>query len=137
VWLFVKRPDFKLEPQQQIILNCIEENSPIVRFELIRRLQGRLETVQPVSTLVAFHKKNLVRYGLIEILEPSEYRARKEQDKDRKMNAMIIPNNGGYSIKREDEERLVGWYPTEDAARHVVRTEILKEEPSEFSHSAV
>lgn len=130
VYIFVKHPDFQLEPQQQVVMNVIHLHSPIVRFELCKEVSKVLFTRGTISNIVSRATIFLAKMGCILIMQPGEYRTWLERQKDKEMNAEIIQNDrGGWSIKTGNDEP-VGNYPTEGDARTVLRINHYDEQNS-------
>lgn len=110
-----------MEPMVQSILNAIQQNSPVNRYELLHILSERLETRQNVSQILCHFQNFLINLGCIQVEEYKDWKHRVETEKERTMNALIVPSGmGGFSIKVGDE-RPIGHYSNVADARSVLR----------------
>lgn len=71
VFTFVKQvdKDGKLAPQARVIVNTMETLKTANRDELVKALDGKLQTRQPIGRIVTYYQKTLVEAGYITITE--------------------------------------------------------------------
>lgn len=72
IFTFVKQvgKDEKLAPQARVIVNTVESaGKPLDREELVKALDGKLQTRQPIGRIVTYYQKLLVERGYITITE--------------------------------------------------------------------
>jgi len=62
-FVFVKDPEGKIAPQAQVIINAIKGAGAkgVTREELIRGLEGKLTTTQPIGRVVSYYQRLLTQ----------------------------------------------------------------------------
>lgn len=115
VYTFLKRPDFQLEPQAQIILKVIEEAKHLFRYSLLDQLSALVETERTVSQVLSFHQRTLTRCGCIMVEEFDVWEERTKNERTN-MEVKIVPNDrGGYGIQIGADEPIGNYSSEQDA----------------------
>ena len=71
LFTFVKQvgKDEKLAPQARVIVNTIETIKTADREALVKALDGKLQTRQPIGRILSYYQKSLVEAGYLTITE--------------------------------------------------------------------
>ena len=129
VLTYLAWPSFHLEPQAELILTTLKENSPCTRLELVHLIAPKLSSVRHPSEVLAFHMKRFVECELLEVAEFEEWcKIEQEitQDGNCAPNYLVIPNQTeGFSIFNGLSSSL--WFRDVEAARQHINTKLKNE----------